>query len=297
MAANLADGYSGVVPMENWGFGPAFAGAGALRSTARDLLRYLAANMGLVVSPLYPAMTNAHAIRADALTRSSIGLAWFTTTGSVEPMIWHDGGTGGYRSFAGFLQSRKLGVAVLANSDYEVDDLGFHLLDSAQPLSAITTPGSVAADTLAGCVGRYKVSDSDHFDIGLEHDHLTAAYSGDRGTTFTLYPSTGERFFATLVDATAEFPTNNLGGVGRMVWTQGGTSMSFPRVTTPTRLSIQRRSDGAYLRFVGDPGVSYIVEASADLQQWTAISTNTLATLPVVDPAASGGRFYRLRRP
>ena len=31
MAAHLASGYSGVVPVENWDFGPAFVGAGAIR--------------------------------------------------------------------------------------------------------------------------------------------------------------------------------------------------------------------------------------------------------------------------
>jgi hypothetical protein len=39
-------------------------------------------------------------------------------------MIWHDGGTDGYRSYAGFLRNKKLGVVVLANSDFVVDDIG-----------------------------------------------------------------------------------------------------------------------------------------------------------------------------
>ena len=104
-------------------------------------------------------------------------------------MTWHDGGTGGYRSYAGFLRNRKLGVVVLANSDFEVDDIGAHLLDPSQPLLSIPQPAAVGLDTLHSCVGRYQGGDGNYFDIGLEHGHLTAAYSTDGDISFTLYPS------------------------------------------------------------------------------------------------------------
>ncbi len=51
-------------PTANWDL-PAFAGAGALRSTAGDLLRFLRANLGNPPSPVTDALEGCHQIRSD----------------------------------------------------------------------------------------------------------------------------------------------------------------------------------------------------------------------------------------
>jgi CubicO group peptidase (beta-lactamase class C family) len=63
MRARLATGHdrSGKA-VSNWDI-PTLAGAGALRSTANDMLKFLAANLGLTKSKLLPAMQRAHAGR------------------------------------------------------------------------------------------------------------------------------------------------------------------------------------------------------------------------------------------
>jgi len=296
MASNLARGYTGVIQVPNWNFGAAFAGAGVIRSTARDLLQYIAANMGLVQTDLYPAMTNAQAPLAPAFTGSSIGLAWFTTPVQGDQLIWHDGGTGGYRSYAGFLRNKKQGVVVLANSDFEVDDIGAHLLDSSQPLLSIPQPAAVDLDTLHSCVGRYRGGDGNYFDIGLEHGHLTAAYSTDQGISFTLYPSSSWSFFATMVDGSATFQTNSQGVANRLIWTQSGQSVPCNRIPLPAHLAIQRRNGETQVSFTGDTGVAYVLEAGTDLTHWTPIATNTIWAAPFVDKEPGTSRFYRLRR-
>ena len=56
MRAHLAPGHNATGrPVKNWDF-DAMAGAGAIRSTANDMLRYLRANMGIDSSPLTAAM-------------------------------------------------------------------------------------------------------------------------------------------------------------------------------------------------------------------------------------------------
>ena len=45
-----------------------------------------------------------------------------------QTVIWHNGGTGGFRSFLGFTEDGRFGVVVLSNSGEEVDDLGMALL-------------------------------------------------------------------------------------------------------------------------------------------------------------------------
>jgi len=110
MRAHLAPGHDDTgKAAKNWDF-DALAGAGAMRSTANDMLRYLKANMGIDQSPLAAAMKLAQQPRSDFTKTIRIGLAWMTT---AKGIIWHNGGTGGYRSFIGFTAD---GRAALSSS-------------------------------------------------------------------------------------------------------------------------------------------------------------------------------------
>jgi D-alanyl-D-alanine-carboxypeptidase/D-alanyl-D-alanine-endopeptidase len=61
-----------------------------------------------------------------------IGLAWLTTDKGI---VWHNGATGGYRSFLGFTADGRRGVVIITNTAVEADDLGFATLDAAAPLT------------------------------------------------------------------------------------------------------------------------------------------------------------------
>lgn len=134
MKQNLAMGYSQGAQVSNWDI-PTLAGAGAIRSSVHDMLIYLAANMGLKKTKSYPAMQLSHQPRHDkAGGGTQVGLGWHISKGAEGDVIWHNGGTGGYRTFAGFVQEMGKGVVVLTNSDKGADDLGFHLLNSKAKL-------------------------------------------------------------------------------------------------------------------------------------------------------------------
>ena len=297
MASNFTTGYSGVMPVGPWSFGPSFIGAGALRSSTRDLLHYVAANMGIVSSELHAAMTNAHAARASAFPGTSIGLGWLLSPVGTDQMIWHDGATGGWRSYAGFLKKRGLGVVVLSNSDFGVDDIGAHLLDPSQAMLTLPAPPAVNTETLRGLVGRFQDDTGKYyFDISLLHGHLVAAFSEDKGVAFTLYPRSAVTYYPTIVQATGTFQTNGVGVATKLIWTQSGVSQPFTRASLPARLSILRSNNTTQISFSGDTGISYVTEASPDLVNWTAISTNTIWNLPAVESSNAPARFYRLRR-
>ena len=120
------------VPSENWTFQDSFAGAGALRSSANDMLKYLRANIDAGATGVGPALAMTHVARHRIDDSMSIGLGWHTLNvpWSKEPIIWHNGGTGGYRSFVGFCPKRKLGVVVLGNTSEDVDLLALRALKS-----------------------------------------------------------------------------------------------------------------------------------------------------------------------
>jgi CubicO group peptidase (beta-lactamase class C family) len=129
MQEHLAQGYRDKVPFPLWDI-PTLAGAGALRSTARDMLTYLAANMGLQESNLYPAMQITHQVRRQVNPgKMQIGLGWhIMMMYGGQKIIEHHGGTGGYASYVGFIKEKQTGAVVLTNTYDDFDYIGFELL-------------------------------------------------------------------------------------------------------------------------------------------------------------------------
>jgi len=117
-------------PVSNWQFA-ALAGCGAIVSTPNDMLRYARANLPGATGPLADAMRLARAPKPTAFANPRIGYAWLTRSDGV---VWHNGGTYGFRSFLGLDESRKRAIFVVANASLDaVDAIGFHALDPAVP--------------------------------------------------------------------------------------------------------------------------------------------------------------------
>jgi len=110
----------------------AMPGAGALRSSARDMACFIAAQRAAALS----GSRFAQQTHATWDERRSIGLGWVITKSRGDDIVWHNGQTGGFHSFAGFSRVSGQGVVVLANSAVDVDDIGFHLINPAFPLDA-----------------------------------------------------------------------------------------------------------------------------------------------------------------
>ena len=122
----------------------ALAGAGAIRSTAGDMLTYLEAQLH-PESVKHPAGANAgdgplatishalemsHELRADSMPGMKVALAWLfvTKTGAY----WHNGATGGYSSYALFDPQADYALVVLCNTTIGAngsfaDALGEHI--------------------------------------------------------------------------------------------------------------------------------------------------------------------------
>ena len=117
---------TGGKPATRWTF-DVLAGAGALHSTADDLLVFLSAELGIKESKLRAAMEATQKPRRETGREGMrIGLGWIVMKlpKTDQEVIWHNGGTGGYRSFVGFVKATKTAVVVLSNSDASVDAIG-----------------------------------------------------------------------------------------------------------------------------------------------------------------------------
>src|SRR5262249_15132150 len=101
--ARLAVGHNAQLKtVPNWDL-PTLAGAGALRSCAEDLLAFVEAAMGAKSTPLAPAFATMLATRHPTGNAGmEVALAWHIITRNGREFVWHNGGTGGYRSFIGY---------------------------------------------------------------------------------------------------------------------------------------------------------------------------------------------------
>lgn len=111
-----------------WHF-DALAGAGALWSTLADQLRFLAAQLDPPAGDLGAALRLTHEVRVPG-KRLDQCLGWVRLHGRRGALLWHNGGTAGYRSFVGVQDGSA--VAVLTACDRSVDTVGITMLRGLQ---------------------------------------------------------------------------------------------------------------------------------------------------------------------
>lgn len=110
-----------------WGF-VALEGAGGLRSTTKDMISFVKGN--LEESQTYFKLSHQSTFN-DGNNNIAMGWHLFTTKKSNE-MIWHNGRTGGFSSFCGFIKSKNVGVVVLSNTGNPCDQIALGILKLLQ---------------------------------------------------------------------------------------------------------------------------------------------------------------------
>ena len=221
MKARLATGHNaGLKPVANWDL-PTLAGAGALRSTVNDMLKFVAANLGLVGTPLAPAMSKTHQVLHETGSQGlEVGLGWHILKRFDTELIWHNGGTGGYHSFVGFVKRQRRGVVVLSNSTNDIDDIGRHLLERQYPLAQLEAPKvrkAIKLDPkiLNSYVGEYQITPNFVIKIVVEGDRVFAQPTGQE--RLELFAETEADFFLEAVDAQLTFVKDDKGQVTHAV--------------------------------------------------------------------------------
>lgn len=129
----FAQGHNALGPVPRWHL-DYLAGAGAIVSTLADMTRVARACLGDAPPPLADAIATAQSPRREFM-QHRIGLHWVTTRTPSGDVVWHNGGTGGFRSWMGCNRATGRAAVVLTNGSVAgVDDLGLHLVDPAVPL-------------------------------------------------------------------------------------------------------------------------------------------------------------------
>ena len=237
MQARLAAGHNGAGnPVPNWDL-PTFAGAGALRSTANDILTFLAANLGFTQTPLASAMAAEISIRKPTGTPNlEIAYAWHVLSKEGRTIIWHNGGTGGYRTWMGFDPKARAAVVVLSNisTNEGPDDIGRHLLDPSYPLLKVEAPAEhteirLDTKTFDNYVGSYLLGPGTVLSITREGDQFLTQLTGQG--KIPIYPESERSFFLKVVDAQLHFDVDGNGRATQVTLHQNGRDQIARRMT------------------------------------------------------------------
>ena len=225
MQARLARGHNASFdPVANWDI-PTLAGAGALRSTANDLVKFLEMCLGNKPSPLAPAMAMTLGQRHPTeRQRVEVALGWFLSTSHRDEIAWKDGGTGGYATFIGFSTKSQRGSILLSNTaDYGSNlKLGVHLINPAYALSKLHRQVAVDPAILTAYVGRYELDPNFVLTVRADGNRLFVQATGQ--SEFEAFAESETDFFYRVVDAQITFDRPDI----------GPTSISWSR---PTRLA------------------------------------------------------------
>jgi D-alanyl-D-alanine-carboxypeptidase/D-alanyl-D-alanine-endopeptidase len=249
---------SDLVTVPEWNI-PSLAGAGALRSSANDLLTFLAAMMGYTDNPLAAAQKTTLSIRRPTGEPfMETGMGWDIDTRGGTEIISKGGATAGYNTFIGYSPKTRVGVVVLANTSggEGTADIGEHLLDARYPLSVPegfpSTESTLETKVLDGYVGHYELTPTAVFTVTREAGQLYVRLTNQPQAA--VYPRNNTEFFYKVVDAQITFETDPQGHANTLILHQGGRDQkAMPLLSswrTPSRsvLRIKRPSLEARLR-------------------------------------------------
>ncbi len=105
-------------------------GAGSFLSSPGDMAKYIRGHWSGELGSLATAMGTAiRKHRRTDLPQTAIGYAWHINSENALDIVWHNGGSGGSRSYVALLPDRRVGVCVLANwSTANVEEFGRKLI-------------------------------------------------------------------------------------------------------------------------------------------------------------------------
>jgi CubicO group peptidase (beta-lactamase class C family) len=228
MRTRLAVGHQYVykaVPVANWDLNAA-APAGGLRSTANDMLTFLAAFIGYTPTPLAPSMSAMLQVRRHPVDGPHVALGWFVMSKNGSELVTHGGATGGYRSFIGFDPKARVGVVVLSNmgTGEGVEDIGFHVLNPRSPLlredvlRLLNDRVEVHLDARAldAFVGRYRFPDNDVWTFSRDGDRLLMNHPGEPEAE--VFAQSESKFFFKRADVWLLFERDAHGRVTGLTW-------------------------------------------------------------------------------
>lgn len=216
------------LPVPAWTLPPEMAGAGGVRATLEDMVRYVQANLAPPASPPGPAIALAQRQVGDD---PPMGMNWMRAPVGERTVLAHEGGTGGFSSFVSVDREAGRGVVVLSDTSWNaiggLGSLALHLVDEALPLGAPRAAATPPQSLLDGLVGDYQLQGMMRISLRQRDGRLFAQAEGQ--PEFELaYDSAGD-FHPLAFDALLR-PQQASDGGHAFTWMQGGGAVPATRL-------------------------------------------------------------------
>ena len=291
LQAKLAPGHlDGGRPTVNWDL-PVLAGAGAIRSTANDMLRFADANLSPPKGKLGEAIELAWTIHQQPLPTGgpTMGLSWHVTPDGTH---WHNGQTGGYHSMILINRKYKTAVVLLTNSaNLEVDRLATDIIKmvsgtKVEPRQFEKTI-KVPVEVLQKYVGSFELAPGVEFTVTAEGDKLMVSLTGQQ--PLQIFPRSETLWFYKFIDATITFSRDKSGECNSLELFQNGKKLTAKR----TKKSIKGPAKNLQ-KFVGRyellPEIEFEVTADDDKLMVSLTGQPTIE----ISPRTETAWFYKV---
>ncbi len=219
-------------PATNWDF-PKLAGAGAIRSTTNDLLKFAAANLHLPEGEIGKAIELAWKIHQRPLAKGEVamGLGWHIAhDGSTR---WHNGQTGGYHSMLLINREIETSVVLLTNTGTgEVDLLAQDIMQmvagaNVQPRT-FEKSIAVSPEVMQKYEGKYKLAPGFVFTVTVKDDKLLVGLTGQ--AMLQVYARSETEWFYKVVEASLTFNLDDSGKCDSLELFQNGIRQQANRI-------------------------------------------------------------------
>lgn len=194
-------------PTPPWSF-DVLAGAGAWRSTPRDMVKLVTAAAAAAVGEqavFYDELRTSMKPIGEAAEDGDgmqVALAWHITG---EGVIWHNGMTGGHASFIGFDPATSKGVVVLASTASPlITRIGIGVFDvlAGKPLDLGLDFVKLTEAQLDPLVGTYRLGDGEALQIARDGTRLFLAMGAEK---VRLFPRSETQFVVMELESSLEF--------------------------------------------------------------------------------------------
>ncbi len=203
-------GYSGKYEVPHWHF-KALAGAGSVNSSIKDLMTYGLAILKADHPELKEAIqlsTGSH-YEQQGLT---LGLGWHIHKG----VLWHNGGTAGFRSMLMIdpLQN-KVAAGITNQAEHDVEDLVRHLIWPEAPLREHDFPVAINPESLRQYQGQFHNAKVDKtIKTAIKGDHLMIHFPNQ--PAYRLIHIGNHQFKMKLTQSKVKFQHNEQGQIEAM---------------------------------------------------------------------------------
>ncbi|MDZ4401835.1 serine hydrolase [Prosthecobacter sp.] len=227
----LAKPYADATEVKPWTLA-AMAGAGALRSTAADMMKFGEAMLHPAQSPLKDAFALALKPHADAPAHGGqIGLGVFFGKYEGDTFLHHDGGTGGYSSSLQVIPSKSIVHVVLINNNSLSGSAVIAAMSAAK--KAAPTPQKeiiLPAETMQQYSGVYELDRDSRFTVLLRDGQLWVRLSGQ--PFLGAFARGPDRFFYKIVAAEMAF-NRDKDAIQSLTLFQNGQELTAKRTSAP----------------------------------------------------------------